>query len=386
MASTFPRFAGDTTPPFVLRLCQAMHREGWASVVLAPHAAGLATRDHLEGVECQRFRYAPPALERLAYGGGMLANIRAARWLWLVLPFYMLALLVAASALLVRRKITVVHAHWIIPQGLVAVMLRRLFFRRRLRVVVTAHGSDLHADMGGLARRLLQWTMREADVLSVVSPAMQRLAMGLGVPEQKIVVAPMGVDTDRFCPPIEGTARSGVVYVGRLAEEKGVTHLLDAFALLLRQEPDQRLTVVGDGPLRAQLEVQAACLGIAARVTFAGARPQADIPAYFQRATLFAMPSLQEGLGLVAAEAMACGCPVVAHDIPGVQGLVVREETGLLVPPSDAAALAAAMLRILRDAGLAARIAAAGRRHVESQFSWSAVAARYRALYEGNRR
>lgn len=388
LASTFPRRAGDTTPPFVLRLCQAMQKEGWQSVVVAPHAAGLATRELLEGVECRRFRYAPAALERLAYGGGMLANIRAARWLWLVLPFFLLALLVTAGTLLVRRRIYVVHAHWIVPQGLVAALLRRIVFWRRMHLVMTAHGGDLHADMGGLARRLMRWAMRQADVLAVVSEDMRRLAIEQGVPEHRVVVASMGVDTTQFQPPPSDGERSGIVFVGRLVDKKGVHHLLEAFGLLRQQEAGLRLTIVGDGPLRGTLEAQAERLCITGSVTFAGARPPAEIPGFFQRAALFVMPSVvadsgdQEGLGLVAAEAMSCGCPVVAHDIPAVRDLVLHGQTGLLVPAGNRDALAAAMRRLLDDRALASRLAQAGRQHVAGHYSWPAVAGRYRKLYE----
>lgn len=389
MASTFPRFAGDSTPPFVLRLCQAMQAEDWESVVLAPHARGLARAEVLEGVACRRFRYAPEGMERLAYGGGMLANVRSQRWLWLVLPFYLLGLLLAAMSLVLGGRLRVVHAHWIIPQGLVAVLLKKLLFWRELRVVLTAHGGDLHANMGGLGRRVLQWTMREADALAVVSEDMRQLAISLGMPAARVVVASMGVDTMAFCPPAADSPRAGLLFVGRLAEKKGVTYLLEAFARLAPAHPDLRLRIVGDGPLRPALEAQAAALGIAARVEFLGARPPRDIPGFFREAALFVMPSVvaesgdQEGLGLVAAEALATACPVVAHDIAAVRDLIRDGETGLMVPPKDVPALAAAIERLLRDPAQAARLAEAGRRHIGGHYSWPAVAARYRRLYAG---
>lgn len=389
MASTFPRFAGDSTPPFVLRLCQAMQAEGWESLVLAPHAAGLATEEVLEGVRCRRFRYAPARLETLAYGGGMLANVRAAPWLWLVLPFYLLGLLLAAARLVLGGNLRVVHAHWIIPQGLVAVLLKKILFWRPLRVVLTAHGGDLHADTGGLGRRVLRWTMREADALAVVSEDMRQLAIALGMPAERVGVASMGVDTVAFCPPPAGSARTGLLFVGRLAEKKGVTYLLEAFARLAPTHPDLCLRIVGDGPLRPALEAQAREFGIAGRVEFLGARPPRNIPGFFQQAVLFVMPSVvaesgdQEGLGLVAAEALATGCPVVAHDIAAVRDLIRDGETGLMVPPKDVAALAAAIDRLLRDPAQAASLAEAGRRHIAGHYSWQAVAERYRRLYAG---
>lgn len=380
MASTFPRFAGDSMPAFVLRLCQAMVPEGWQSVVLAPHATGLAHRDELEGIPVRRFRYAPAALERLAYGGGMLANVRSAPWLLAVLPFYLGAMLLSALWLLHRERIRVVHAHWIVPQGLVAAVLKRLF-GARLRLVMTAHGSDLQANMGGLMHRLRLWALRQADVVAVVSEGMRELALAAGVPAGRVVVAPMGVDIRRFRPPAAGN-RSGLLFVGRLVEGKGVDTLIEAFALLAAGHPDLRLVVVGDGPLRPGLEARVMTLGLADRVAFTGALAADAVADAMRGAVVLAMPSRSEGLGLVAAEALACGCPVVASDIPGVRDVVRHGETGLLIPVGDAPALAAALACVADDPAQAAALAEAGRAHVQSTFGWPAVARRYRGLYE----
>ncbi len=323
-------------------------------------------------------------MERLAYGGGMLANVRSQRWLWLVLPFYLLGLLLAAMGQVLGGRIQVVHAHWIVPQGLVAVLLKKLLLWRKLSVVLTAHGSDLRADMGGLGRRVLQWTMRQADALAVVSEDMRQLAIALGVPEGRVMVASMGVDMKAFSPPLADSPRKDLLYVGRLVEEKGVIYLLEAFSRLAPLHPDLRLRIVGDGPLRPALEAMAQLLGIALRIEFLGARAPRDIPGFFRKAAVFVMPSIQEGLGLVAAEALACGCPVVAHDIAGVRDLVRAGETGIMVMPRDVSALAAAIDGLLRDPVRAAQLAEAGRQHIVSQYSWQAVAARYARLYAGD--
>lgn len=389
LTSTFPRHAGDTLPPFVLHLCQAMQAEGWESRVLAPHAAGAKTYEELHGIPCHRFRYAPAALEQLAYGGGMLANVRAAPWRWLLFPGYLASLFFYALYFILRYRLQTVHAHWIVPQGLVAAMLKKLLFWRPIRFVMTAHGADLQAEMGGVMGRLLVWSMRQADVLAVVSAAMAERAQALGMPAARIVVASMGVDVQRFCAPAPDHPRQGLVFVGRLAEKKGVTYLLQAFALLCPKYPDVVLTIVGDGPLRAALEAEAEALGISAQVRFVGARPPAEIPGFFQSAQVFAMPSIidsqgdQEGLGLVAAEAMSCLCPVVAHDLAAIRDLVRPDDTGVLVPAKDVAALAAALSRVLEVPAEAWQRSLRARAHVQANYSWQAVAARYARLYSG---
>lgn len=390
LTSTFPRYAGDVMPPFVLRLCQALKSEGWESYVLAPHARDLAGQDVVEGVPCWRFRYAPAALETLAYGGGMLANVREARWRWLLLPFYLLSMLLTACFFLWIKKISVVHAHWIIPQGVVGVLLKRIFWWRKIHLVMTAHGGDLHANMGGLVRKILVWTIRQADVVAVVSQDMRQRAIDLGVPERKVVLGPMGVDVDRFAPPEKSVQRSGIIFVGRLAEKKGVTHLLSAFSLLHQRIPDVRLCIVGDGPLRQGLENQMRALSLQDYVDFVGGKKPQDVPVYFQRASIFVMPSIiastgdQEGLGLVAAEAMSCACPVIAFDLPAVRDLVIHNKTGLLVARAEEKDLALEMEKLLTNTDFANELAAAGRQHIIKNYSWSVGAARYRCFYEIN--
>lgn len=379
MASTYPRFAGDTTPPFVLRLCQAMQRAGWESLVLAPHAEGLATAEVLEGVACRRFRYAPARLERLAYGGGMLANLKASPWLLALLPGFLLAMFLQALWLLRRRRLRVLHAHWIVPQGLVAAALRRLL-GPRLRLVMTAHGSDLQSDLGGAVHRLRVWAMRQADVLAVVSEGLRERALAQGIPAERVVVAPMGVDTGCFRPP-QAAARRDLLFVGRMVEGKGVETLLAVFARLASERPALMLRLVGDGPARAALERQVTEAGLESRVVFSGALPAPLVAEAMQEAALLVMPSQQEGLGLVAAEALACACPVVASDIAGIRDVVLDGRTGLLAPPGDETAFAAAIAAQLDDPARAAALADAGRAHVEACFSWPAVARRYRGLY-----
>jgi glycosyltransferase involved in cell wall biosynthesis len=177
--------------------------------------------------------------------------------------------------------------------------------------------------------------------------------------------------------------------VGRLVEKKGVRHLLEAVSLLASDYPDLRVTIAGDGPLRRDLERRAAALGIADRVVFLGALPHAALPDLYRRATLAVFPFVvaadgdQEGFGLVVVEAMGCGCPVVAHDLPAVRDSVEPNVTGVLTPPADAAALAAAIARSLDDPSTRAQHAAVALAIARERFDWSSIAARYRRLFDG---
>jgi glycosyltransferase involved in cell wall biosynthesis len=145
--------------------------------------------------------------------------------------------------------------------------------------------------------------------------------------------------------------------VGRLSEQKGHRFLLEAMRPVLASHPRARLLIAGDGHLRERLQEQAGPFGD--RVAFLGIRD--DVPALLARADLFVFPSLWEGQGNALLESLAVGPAIVATDIPSTRETVADGKEALLVPPTDPGALASAMLRVLDDPGLAARLAAGAR-------------------------
>ena len=177
-----------------------------------------------------------------------------------------------------------------------------------------------------------------------------------------------GLRTERFSPrppaPVGGPPIIGAA--SRLVPVKGLAHLLDAFAQVGRDVPEARLEIAGDGPERASLERQARSLGIEGSVTFLGWRT--DLETVMARWTVFAQPSLEEGFGISALEAMAAGLPVVATSVGGVPDLVVDGVTGRLVPPAEPAAMKAALVAILRSERAAEQMGTAGRRRAIEQF------------------
>ena len=308
--------------------------------VVAPHDAGAAGEECLVGVHVHRFHYAWPArLEVLAHRGGILSALREPARLLLVPPF-LVAYLVATFRQTRALRPDVLHAHWWFPGGVVAAIASRV---TGTPLVVTLHGSDVHiAERPGL-RTLARLTLRRARIVGVVSEALRRDASALlDVPTDKLVVlrmpVQMPVPSSIGAPPDPPPLR--LVAVGRLAREKGYGVLLDA----LQQLDAVELDVFGDGPEAAQLRAQAAPLGD--RVRFHGVRTRAEIAETLVRAHALVAPSLREGLGLVALEALALGRPVVASGIGGLVETVTHGDDGILVPPGDAGALADALRRL----------------------------------------
>ena len=385
LASTVPKSPADSTPAFVLDLSK--HLQSWFQVtVLAPAVIGAPDRDEIEGVQVRRFHYFwPRFLERLA-DGAILENVRRRRWLLVLAPFLFLFELIAAYNRARETRPAVIHAHWFIPQGIVAVLVGRLL---GIPVVVTAHGADITGLRGWPWSIIRGAVAARSQAITVVGSDLKNklndVASGAGEPP---AIMPMGIDTQLFdaesiaAPPSEKT----VLFVGRLAEKKGLEHLIRAFPEVLSRHPDARLIVVGDGPLRGELEALARELRLDEHVQMVGGKPPSELPRYYSACRIFVGPSVvarsgdTEAFGLVFAEAMAAGRPVVATSVGGVADIVVHGRTGLLVKPDSPAALAAAISQLFDSPAKAERMGRVARRWVRRKFDWRNVAAGYASL------
>jgi len=238
------------------------------------------------------------------------------------------------------RDADLVHAHWL-PSGAVGLLTGK-------PVVVTLHGTDVE-----LARRvpwLARRVLRRARVVVAVSTALADEARRLGA--ERVRVVPNAVELPP--EPVEEADPPYVLFAGRLSPEKGILELVEAAEAL-------PLVVVGDGPLRERVPQ--------AR----GMVPRAELERLLAGAAVVAVPSRREGFGLVAAEAMAYGKPVVASAVGGLLDLVVDGGTGLLVPPGHVPALRAALERLLADAELRRRLGAAARERARRLLAWEPI-------------
>lgn len=383
LASTYPRWRGDTEPGFVHELSRRL-ATAFEVTVIAPHYPGAKREETLDAVRVIRFRYAPQALERLAYDGGILANLRTRPWTCLLVPIFIASQILTCTRFLRKCSPDVIHAHWIVPQALIAVLARGLR-RTSTPILATAHGGDLFGLRGRAGRLLKSYALRRVDRLSVVSTAMRPFAEQAGIAAKKIAVLPMGVDVaHRFTPTTDVMREERkLLFVGRLVEKKGVSVLLNAFARLREDLPGVRLDIVGEGPERAALEKQLTRLNLVNEVRLLGALPQEQLPEQLRRATALIMPSIearsgdQEGFGLVQVEAMGCGCPVISSDLPAVRDVIEHGRTGILVPPHDVDALSGAIRELLTQPAFRTRLATTARQFVCERFDWDKIAEAY---------
>ena len=273
---------------------------------------------------------------------------------------------------------------------------------RGLPTVATLHTLDAPPPRSRLALhfRLMAWALRRARRVIAVSEITRRHYLERArLRPERVVTIFNGIDPTAFqCGPLEraeARAACGIpldapvlATVAVQREPKGIQHMLAALPQVASAFPEIRYLLVGDGPHRPALEQQAAQLGVAGRVVFAGSRE--DVAGLLAAADIFVLPSLTEALPTVIAEAMAAGLPIVATTVGGIPEMVRHGEAALLVPPADPEALAATVLRLLANPRQAAAMGRSGRRVVAERFDIRtqarALADDYRALVAGRRR
>ena len=389
LTSTYPRWQRDTEPAFVHFLCRQLTGK-YRVIVLAPHYPGSLRKETVEGVLVYRFRYFFPFAENLAYNGGIIANLKNNILKWLLVPFFLASQFIHMILLARKYKVSLIHAHWIIPQGLLAVLSRQLrLIPKNIRVLCTSHGGDLFSLQGGFLQSLKRFTFRHSDHVTVVSTAMRDRLISMDCSTENISIQSMGVDlTTQFVPDRNAVKTRDIIYVGRLVEKKGVSTLIDSIKLLKKDYPALKVTLVGDGPERSTLAQQCQQLGIDKQVEFAGPIPNNRVPEFYQSAKIAVVPSIvaadgdQEGLGLVAVEALGCGCATIVSDLPALSDGVKHGDNGLVFGAGDAVELQDRIDAVLSNESLYNHLTGNGRQSVIDKFDWHRVGARYLAIME----
>jgi glycosyltransferase involved in cell wall biosynthesis len=381
LTQTYPRFEGDTAGPFIRDLARGLVRLGDRVTVLAPHAAGMPARWEDRGVETVTFRYAPERYEVLGYGRSLEADERIKGGAAIAAPLYALGLLRAIRR---ARRFDLVHAHWIVPNGVVAAFGSD-------PLAIGLHGSDVFLAERPGVRKAAAWALRRTRLLTGCSPELVNRVCALGFPEERSRVIPYGVDVDTFSPGrSDWRERLGipadaplVLSVGRMATKKGFHVLMEALPEILAS--GAHVVLAGGGGLLPDLQRQAS--RFQGRLHLPGPVLRDTLPDLYRAADLFVLPAVHDskgnvdGLPNVILEAMASGLPVVASGISGIPLAVEDGVTGLLVPERDPAALAGALRKLLADRELAKEMGERGRRKAEAELTWDAVASRYREGY-----
>jgi len=326
LTTSYPRFAGDAAGRFIADAVSHLRDRGVDAAVVSP-----ATFRHFG----------------IAYGAGVVGNLRARPYRALGLPAMLGAF--ARAARRAAGDADLVHAHWL-PAGAVALTTGKPF-------VLQLWGTDV--ELARRARAVARTIVSRARLVICASSALGEDARLLGA--RMVRVIPSGVELP--AAPGDEAEPPEVLYAGRLSPEKGILELVEA-------AHGMNLVIAGDGPLRGQVPD---ALGFV---------PHHELQALYARAAVVACPSHREGFGVACAEAMAHGKPVVASAVGGLLDLVEDGETGLLVPPRDVPRLRAALQHVLDDANLRRRLGAAARARAQDRLAWDRVTALTIAAYE----
>ena len=386
LATTFPRWRGDSEPPFVWELTHQLTLRGFQCTVLVPHAKGASQREEWDGVEIRRFRYAPDTYETVCYDGGALPNLRASWKARLALPSLLYVQRRTIRELLRNEAFDLVHSHWIIPQGYWAASACRSV---GIPLLLTAHAGDVF----GLPPLLKRAAKRALGGGAAVTANSRATAEAIREIEPSIepLIIPMGVDTARFAYTDNGEAKHlggdpALLAVGRFAEKKGLHTLIKAMPKILEHLPRCRLHLVGFGPWEKRLRSLVKEKGLEHCVDIHGAVSHEKIATLFLGADIFVQPSLpdtsgdREGLGVTILEAMAASVPVVASRSGGILDVIEDEVHGLLANPGNISDLAGTVVRIWRHERRDQMVQNAKDR-VTNRFSWNSVADRFADLY-----
>jgi glycosyltransferase involved in cell wall biosynthesis len=388
----YPGSADDTQAVYVHDINRHLVLRGHKVCVVTPGKPGQAARETFDGVEVVRFPF--ELSEDLTYGRVAQSKVSTLGKIKRVITIAKYVVAQYRHSVIEGRRFgaQIVHGHWAIPTGpaLVASAMRL-----GLPSVITLHGGDVYVNTAEgydfptrwYIRPILAWTLRKASALTAISEDCKMHAFRAGADETNMWVVMNGADLRRFSPTPPSEPQGSpfgpqMVFACRqIFPRKGIRVLIEATARLVTKYSDLRLIIAGDGFERPVLEKLTQDLGIADRTTFLGWMPNKALPPYYRGCAVSVIPSLEEGFGIPAAEAMGCEVPVVATDAGGLPEVVADGITGLVVPKGNIEALAGAIDRILGDPELRAKMGKAGRQRALERFDWDRSVEQFESAY-----
>jgi glycosyltransferase involved in cell wall biosynthesis len=387
VTSTFPRWIDDVDPPFVFELAKRLVSQ-FDVIVIAPYFPGSKNREVIEGIEIHRFRYFFPPLNKLAGSTGILPTLKYRKLYFFVIPFFLLAQFFSLLHLAYKIRPETIHAHWLFPQGTLAIAIGKIY---KIPTILTVHGADIFALQGFLFQLVKKYTLRRANYITTVSNSLAISCFKFLPHRNNLKVIPMGVDSTLFSKEnrrlrSQKNAAHKLLFVGRLSEKKGVKYLLESMPQILNQFPETTLTIIGTGELEIELKEQAKNLDLLDHVSFIGSVPNQNLPIYYKNADIFIGPSVyasdgdSEGLGLTFIEASLCGCLLIGTNVGGICDIIEDNLTGFLVSPGNSKELAEKLLYVLNHISEFDELRARSRQHCITTFDWSVISEKFAHL------
>ncbi len=391
LTTTFPRWIDDTTPSFVFKLSNLLAKK-YKIIVLAPHHFKAEKRERLGNLTVHRFKYFfPEKYQKIAYGAGILKNVKSSFLAKVQIPGFLASQINSANNIIKKDNINMVHAHWLVPQGLIGVMLRKKY---KLPLIVTIHGSDLFPLKSKFFKLMQKNVVENADLITVNSEtARQELISRFPKIRNKAAIIPMGIDLNMFKPnnvkdKFQKYKNNKIIlFVGRLNEQKGIEYLLMALPKVISKIENAKLLLIGEGNYKKDLQKKSGELDIDAYVEFLGPKTHKEVADYYNLADVVVLPSVTsnlgtESFGLVLAEAMACGTCVIGSSSGGIKGIIKDNFNGLIFQEKNYNQLSQKIIEVLTNKKLEDMLSRNGMKYSRENYDWKIISKKFLKLYD----
>lgn len=367
LATTFPRWKGDWVPRFVYDLAKQFQDNDLEVVVLAPHDPGAKRRETMSGVKVYRYPYfVPYRYQKVVFEGGVLATVKQSPVALLQVPFLLSSLLLHGMWLLRKEDVDVIHSHWVVPNGVIGGLLSSVF---HVPHVLTLHAGGVLGLQGApLNTQVANFVYKRSDAIVPVSTNIRdsfQEILGLNgtSTDEKFTIQPMGAHTGDFDISNKTSLREKWdvedeiigLYVGRLAEKKGLFYLIDAVEDLKTEHKNFRMVIVGTGKLEKELNEYTAEKGLEDYVELTGWISEEELHERYVLSDFVVVPSIEmddgdtEGMPTVIAEAFASANPVIASEVGGISDVVKHKENGYLIEQKQPEKLASTMKVLINN-------------------------------------
>lgn len=382
LTTSFPRWENDTNGVFVLDFVKSISTF-YEVHIIAPFFVGALKEEIISDIHIHRFVQFPFKKVSLAYGDDIMTKLKNNKLMGFVVPFFILSFLLKALKVIKKEKISLLHAFWLIPQGFIAVIIKKIFFRK-LKIIVSILGADINGFNNKAGRFIQLKTLNELDLLIGQSKPMIEKAKKIGY-EGLSVFLPLGIDTNSYKPmPYKNNFdfnNPELLFVATLSLRKGISYLIEAISIVKKQVPNVKLKVIGNGDQMNAMKLLTKELDIVDNVEFLGFKSPADLNFYFSSCDLFVLPSLSEGFPLVVISALSSGAVTLVSDLPVFRELK-EENNNLLtlfeVKNSDD--LSNQILKILKDYSNYSLHTIENRDYIINHFDNNQLAIKYKNL------
>ena len=393
LTSGYPRHKNDFDSIYIHELAKNLTTFNNEVHVLTPHYPNCKVEEELDDVNVHRFPYFyPKKYQKLCYGGGILYNFKNSYLAKIQVPLFFLSELFYTIKMIKKEKIDVVHSHWLVPQGLVGGICKKIF---GIPHVTTVHGSDVNIiKKSKILSRICSFILHNSDRITANSSYTKDRVLSIDSrAKDKVEVIPMGVDINRFGFEDDTNLKEvfGAEYlilsIGRLIDWKGTKYLIISMKEVIKKFPNSKLVIGGDGPEKRKLEKLTKKLNLKKNVIFTGYIKNSDLSKYYDSSDIFVLASmnlngLTEALGVVLLEAMVCGTPVIGSNVGGIPDIIKDGYNGFLVPEKSPKDLADKIIELLSNKELAKEFSVNGLKTVRERFSWEIVSERFMRMYE----